>query len=176
YIVRNASVGQEAFAVIREAMRAKDVVALGRVVLSRRERVIMLEPFRNGLRGVTLRYPYEMRGADTYFEDIAEVEVPGEMLKLAEHILDSKAGAFDPATFEDRYETAVVEMLRRKQAGLPEPQERAEPRPQNVVNLMDALRQSIAQESGKGSAPAATRRKTAPAPAARRTAGKVRAG
>src|SRR5262249_9840910 len=68
YIVPNDNVGQEAFAVIREAMRAKGVVALGRVVLSRRERVIMLEPFRNGLRGVTLRYPYEMRGADTYFE------------------------------------------------------------------------------------------------------------
>jgi DNA end-binding protein Ku len=174
YIVPNDNVGQEAFAVIREAMRAKGVVALGRVVLSRRERVIMLEPFRNGLRGVTLRYPYEMRGADSYFEDIAEVKVPGEMLKLAEHILDSKAGEFDPATFEDRYETAVVEMLQRKQAGLPEPKERAEPQAQNVVNLMDALRQSIAQESGKGSAPGAVRRKTAPATATRRTAGKAR--
>ncbi len=146
YIIPNGDVGQEAFAVIREAMRGKDMVGLGRIVLSKRERVVMLEPWNKGLIATTLRYPYEIRDAKEYFADIPDVAVAADMLKLAEHILESKAADFDPSQFVDRYEEAVVAMLKEKQAGIVVSRQRAEPRPQNVVNLMDALRQSIAQE------------------------------
>jgi DNA end-binding protein Ku len=146
YVFPNDAVGQEAFAVIRDAMKGKGVVALGRIVLNKRERVIALEPFGKGLLGTTLRYPYEVRGAEDYFDDISDVKVAGEMLKLAEHILESKKGEFDPSEFEDHYETALVEMLRQKQAGFrpPKGKERGSA-PPNVVNLMDALRRSIAE-------------------------------
>jgi DNA end-binding protein Ku len=146
YLTPNDKVGQEAFAVIREAMRDKGMMALGRVVLAKRERVIMLEPWEKGLVGMTLRYPYEVRDAKEYFDEIPDIKVAPDMLKLAEHILETKKGDFDPSQFVDHYEEAVVEMLKKKQAGVPAPREHAAPRPQNVVNLMDALRRSIAEE------------------------------
>ena len=153
YIAPDGQVGQDAFAVIREAMRGKDMVALGRVVLAKRERVIMLQPWDKGLMGTTLRYPYELRDAKEYFDDIPNVKLEADMLKLAEHILQSKAADFDPAQFVDHYEEAVVEMLKKKEAGLPVSREHAAPRPQNVVNLMDALRRSIAEEKAASAAP-----------------------
>ena len=146
YITPDGQVGQDAFAVIREAMRGKGMVALGRVVLAKRERVIMLEPWNKGLMATTLRYPYEIRDAKEYFDDIPDVKVEPEMLKLAQYILQSKATDFDPSQFVDHYEEAVVEILNKKQAGLPVSREHAAPLPQNVVNLMDALRRSIAEE------------------------------
>ncbi len=146
YITPDGQVGQDAFAVIREAMRGKDMVALGRVVLAKRERVIMLEPWGKGLTATTLRYPYEIRDAKEYFDDIPDVKVEPDMLKLAQHILQSRRTDFDPSQFVDHYEEAVVAMLKKKQAGLPVSRERATPRPQNVANLMDALRRSIAEE------------------------------
>jgi DNA end-binding protein Ku len=132
--------------VIREAMRGKGMVAVGRVVLAKRERAIMLQPWDKGLMGTTLRYPYEIRDAKEYFDDIPNVKVEPDMLKLAEHILRSKAADFDPSQFVDHYEEAVVEMLKKKQAGMPVPREHVAPRSQIAVNLMDALRRSIAQE------------------------------
>ena len=144
YIFPNDNVGQEAFAVIRDAMKGKGVVALGRIVLNKRERVIALEPFGKGLLGTTLHYAYEVRDASDYFDDIADIKMSGEMLKLAEHILATKSGEFDPAQFQDQYETALVEMLRQKQAGFKPPKTKEKPAAPNVVNLMDALRQSIA--------------------------------
>ena len=146
YVIPNDQAGQDAFAVIREAMRGKGTVALGRVVLAKRERVIMLEPRDKGLMGTTLRYPYEIRDAKEYFGDIPNVKVEPDMLKLAEHILQTKAADFDPTQFVDRYEDAIVEMLRKKQAGIEVSRDRAVPRPQNLVNLTEALRRSIAQE------------------------------
>ena len=146
YITPDGQVGQDAFAVIREAMRGKDMVALGRVVLAKRERVIMLEPWDKELMATTLRYPYEIKDAKEYFDDIRDVKVAPAMLKLAQHILQSKATDFDPSQFVDHYEEAVVAMLKKKQAGLPVSREHATPRPQNAVNLMEALRRSIAQE------------------------------
>ena len=117
YVVPNDKVGQDAFAVIREAMRDKKMVGVGMVVISKRERPIILEPFGKGLRGMTLRYPYEVRKEDEYFSDIPDVKVSKEMLQLAEHIVETKTGEFDPSEFEDSYETAVVEMLQQKQSG-----------------------------------------------------------
>src|SRR5436853_5470554 len=99
YIMPSKPVGQEAFAVIREAMRGKGMVALGRVVLSKRERVIALEAWDKGLVGTTLRYPYELRDAKEYFAGIPDLKVDPDMLKLAEHILQGKAADFDPSQF-----------------------------------------------------------------------------
>ncbi len=155
YLVPEDKVGQDAFAVIREAMRRKNMVGLGRVVISRRERIVMLEPFNKGLMATTLHYAYEIQNAAEYFEDIPSIKLPGEMVELAEHILETKAGHFDATEFEDRYETAVVEMLKRKQAGLPPAEQPEAAAPTNVVNLMDALRRSVEAER-----PAATRGKS----------------
>jgi DNA end-binding protein Ku len=147
YVVPTDSVGQEAFAVIRDAMRGKGMVALGRIVLSKRERVIALEPYGKGLLGTTLRYGYEVRKPEEYFDDIQDINVPGEMLKLAEHILDTKKGDFEPSAFEDHYETALVDLLRKKQAGFKPPKEKEHvAAPRNVINLMDALRRSVEAE------------------------------
>jgi DNA end-binding protein Ku len=149
YLVPNEPVGQEAFAVIRDAMRGKDMAALGRIVLAKRERVVMLQPWDKGLVGTTLRYPYEVRDTKDYFADIPDMKLPKDMLQLAEHILETKAGDFEPERFEDRYENAVVEMIQRKRAGMPVPTERiAAPAP-NVVSLMDALKRSLATEEAR---------------------------
>jgi DNA end-binding protein Ku len=144
YLAPEDQVGQEAFAVIRDAMRGKGMVALGRIVLHKREHVIALEPFGKGLLGTTLHYAYEVRDAADYFDDIADVKISGEMLKLAQHIMEGKSGEFDPSEFKDHYETALVEMLQQKQAGFKPPKSKEKPAAPNVVNLMDALRQSIA--------------------------------
>jgi DNA end-binding protein Ku len=146
YIAPGDQVGVEAFAVIREAMRDKNMVGLGRIVLAKRERVIALQPWDKGLLGTTLRYAYEVRNSGEVFDEIPEIKIPKEMLGLAEHILESKAGEFDPETFVDRYEEAVVEMLKQKQAGVAVPKQKAAAPASNVVNLMDALKKSLAAE------------------------------
>src|SRR6202161_783668 len=146
YVAPNDPVGQEAFAVIREAMRGKNMVALGRVVLSKRERVIMLQPWDNGLLGMTLRYPYELRDAKDYFYDIADVKVEPDLLSLAQHILKTKEARFDPTKFVDRYEQAVLEMLKKKQDGLPAATVKAFAPPRAVPDLFEAFRQSLAAE------------------------------
>ena len=147
YIGPSDPVGQEAFAVIREAMRGKAMVALGRVVLAKRERVIMLQPWEKGLMGTTLRYPYEVRNSKDYFYDIPDVKVAPDMLKLAEHILSSKEATFDPTLFVDRYEQAVLQLLEKKRQGMPAATVRPFVAPTTVVNLMDALRRSIAEDA-----------------------------
>jgi DNA end-binding protein Ku len=158
YICPNDAVGQDAFAVIREAMRVKGMVALGRIVLAKRERAIMLQPWEKGLMATTLRYSYELRDSKDYFDEIPNTKVPDEMLKLAQHILETKAADFNPSKFVDQYEVAVVEMLKKKQAGIPLPKQAPAPPPTNVVNLMDALRESIAQERQERKAPKPKRR------------------
>ena len=163
YIAPTDKVGQEAFTVIRDVIRDKGMVALARVVISRREHVIMLEAFEKGLLGTTLRYAYEVREAKPYFEDIPEMKLPKEMKDLAAHIVESKAAHFEPASYEDHYENALVEMLRAKQAGRVIQQPKEEPAPARVVNLMDALRASIGSETKKKPAAASTRSRTAAA-------------
>ena len=162
YIAPNDKVGQEAFAVIRDAIQAKGRVALARVVLTRREHVVMLEPFGKGLLGITLRYPYEVRDEDAYFDDIPDLKLPDEMRQLASHIVESKSGHFEPLKFVDHYETALVSLLQAKQAGRAIEAPKAEAAPRRVANLMDALRASIAADTKKKPvAPSAKARKTA---------------
>jgi non-homologous end joining protein Ku len=146
FIVPRDAVGQEAFAVIRDAMAEKKLVGLGRIVLASRERPILIEPMDNGLRGITLRYEHEVREATEYFADIAKLDLPEEMLQITEHILDTKAEDFDPAYLEDRYRTVLVEKLREKQAQKPAVPVASRPSGQNVINLMDALKRSLAKE------------------------------
>jgi DNA end-binding protein Ku len=154
YLIPENKVALEAFAVIRDAMRGKSMVALGRVVLSKRERVITLQPWGKGLLGTTLRYPYEVRDEEIYFDAIGEVKIPKDMLVLAEHILDTKAARFDATEFHDRYEEAIVAMLNEKKAGLPVTKQREVPRIVAGTDLMAALRQSI--EKAKEAAPKPT--------------------
>jgi DNA end-binding protein Ku len=142
YIVPNGEVGEQAFAVIREAIRREGMVAIAKVVLTTREHVIALEARGKGLLGVTLRYPYEVRKEQQYFDDIPDEKIPKDMLELAAHIVETKTAHFDPDKFEDRYEDALKDLLKRKQSGKPiEPPERREPA--KVINLMDALRRSV---------------------------------
>jgi DNA end-binding protein Ku len=145
YIVPEGKVAQEAFSVIREAMRDKKMAALARVVLNKREHVMMLQPWDKGMMGTTLRYPYEVRKADDLFSDIEDFKIAPEMMKLADHIVDGKATDFDPSQFHDRYEDAVVELIRAKRAGLPATPPHLSENAPNVVSLMDALKQSIAE-------------------------------
>jgi DNA end-binding protein Ku len=132
--------------VIRETIRSMDKVAIGRVVLTSREHIIALEALDKGLMGTLLRYPYEVRSEEEYFDEIQDVKVTKDMLDLAKHIVDQKSGRFEPDKFEDHYETALVDLINSKRNGKPMTA-KARPRGENVVDLMDALRKSIGQKS-----------------------------
>ena len=149
YIVPDGEVGQQAFAVIREAIRKEGMVAIGKVVFTSREHIIALEARGKGMMGVTLRYPYEVRKEEEYFDDIPDEKVPKDMLDLAKHIVETKKAHFEPERFEDRYEDALKELLKKKQSGqkIEAPRERE---PSKVINLMDALRRSVETERGGG--------------------------
>lgn len=143
YIAPDGKAGADAFAVIRDAMKDKGRVALARIVLTNREHIIAIEPLGKGLLGTTLRYPYEVRDEDDFFDDIKSPKVSKDMVDLAVHILDSKASHFDPSKFKDEYEDALKALVKRKASGKPmKTVEKAE-RPENVVSLMDALQQSL---------------------------------
>ena len=167
YLAPDDKVAEEAFAVIREAMARKKMVGIGRVVLSRRERMLMLQPRGNGMLATTLRYPYEVRQDAEYFSHIPDSKLPAEMLDIAQEIIARKASHFEPDKFTDRYEETVVEMLRAKQAG----QTFATPQvsePGNVVDIMEALKRSLRAsggESGAARRPPAPSKKPAAAPA-----------
>jgi len=166
YIVPQDDVAQEAFAVIREAMRKEDLAGLAHVVIYRREHLLLLRPRGKGLMATTLRYKNEVRDEKDYFDEIESTKVPPDMLKLATHILETKKGHFEPEKFEDRYENALKDLIKAKRAGKAPPT-LAEPRPSNVVNLMDALRRSAKADRRR---PAAARKKgnARKRPAARR--------
>jgi DNA end-binding protein Ku len=168
YIAPDGKAGVDAFAVIRDAMKDQDRVALARIVLTNREHVIAIEPLGKGLLGTTLRYPYELRDEEEYFDDIKSPKISKDMIELAGHILKTKAAHFDPSKFKDDYENALKALVKRKASGKPlKPAER-EQKPDNVVSLMDALKASLkGKGSAKRSAPAARR------PAQRRPAKKA---
>ena len=155
----DGEVGQQAFAVIRDAIRKEGMVALGKVVFTSREHIIALEARGKGMLGVTLRYPYEVRNEAEYFDSIEDEKIPKDMIDLAVHIVETQTGHFKPQQFQDQYEDALKDLLRRKQKGekIERPKERA---PSNVINLMDALRQSV-----KAGASSGTRRTTSRASA-----------
>ena len=119
YLAPDDKVGQEAFAVIREAMRKRGMVGIARVVLFGRERMVMIEPRSKGLMATTLHYAYEIRGDDAYFDEIPEVQIAKDLLDLASHIIDTKRGPFDPSAFEDRYQDAVRALIEAKTSGKP---------------------------------------------------------
>jgi DNA end-binding protein Ku len=167
FLAPDDKVAEEPFAVIREAMRKRDMVGLARVVLYGRERILMLQPRGRGLMATTLRYAYEVRDDSAYFDDIPKVELPKEMLELASHIIDTKKAKFDPSKFEDRYQDAVVDLIKAKRAGQPLPKPPSQ-KPSNVVNLMDALRRSVSQSGGNDSAKGGK----SPRPTARRSTAK----
>jgi DNA end-binding protein Ku len=160
YISPTDEVGQEAFAVIRDSIRERNMVALGRVVLTRREHPVMLEAFGKGLLAMTLRYPYEVRDQAAYFEDIKDMKLPAEMKQLAAHIVDSKAAHFHPTKFVDHYENALVEILEKKQAGIAVEPVKEAPPPPRVINLMDALRRSVEADRRKPAAASTGTRRT----------------
>jgi DNA end-binding protein Ku len=159
YLRPDGKVGHDAFAVIRETIREMNKVAIGRVVLTNREHIIALEPLDKGLMGTLLRYPYEVRSEQEYFDEIQDVKVTKDMLDLAKHIVNQKSGTFEPDKFEDQYETALIDLINQKRAGKPiTPKER--PRGENVVDLMEALRKSV----GGAAAQTKTSKKSAKKP------------
>ena len=147
YIVPRGEISQELFAVIRDAMSREGVAGLARVVLSSRERPLLIEPMASGLRGVTLRFAHEVRPEADYFNEIPQMKLPAEMMKLAQHIIRTKSVEFDPSMLEDHYRAALVRILQKKQAKRHAPPPAAAPSRENVINLMDALRRSIPAES-----------------------------
>ena len=161
YIAPRGKAGAEAFTVIRDAMRDKDRVAIARIVMAHREHIIALEPLGKGLLGVTLRYAYEVRDEKAYFSDIPHPRIARDMIRLAEHILDTKAAHFDPKKFTDRYETALRKLVKRKASGKKIEAAASEEKPSNVVDLMEALRRSVSEKK-RGAHPRTASRKRAP--------------
>ena len=151
YIVPDGKSGDEAFAVIRDAMKDKGRVALAQIVFASREHIMAIEPWGKGLLGTTLRYDYEVRDEKEAFKGIPSPRVPKEMVELASHILDKKAGHFDPAKFKDEYELALRKLVKRKASG--KTIERTEPSEDrsNVIDLMAALQQSLGRGAGRSS-------------------------
>jgi DNA end-binding protein Ku len=143
YIVPDGKAGEEAFAVIRDAMKDKGRVALASIVLTNREHIIAIEPFGKGMLGTTLRYDYEVRDEKDLFRGVPSPKIPKEMVSLASHILDTKSGHFDPSQFKDEFELELRKLVKRKASGktieAPEEQEK----PSNVIDLMEALRRSV---------------------------------
>jgi DNA end-binding protein Ku len=165
YLTPADEVSLKAYGLIREGLKKEGVAALARALLFRKVRTVLIRPFELGLMATTLNFDYEVREADTVFDDIKDVKIAKEMLDLAEHIISTKRGRFDPAAFDDRYEAALAELVKAKMEG--RPMERpAEPEPTNVVSLMDALRQSA------GAGAKAPAKKKAASSKAERGAGK----
>ena len=153
YVVPDGKVGHDAYAVIRDTIRSMEKVALATVMLTNREHVIALEPRGKGLVGMLLRYPYEVRDASEYFDDIQEVKITKDMLDLAKHIVEQKSGKFEPEKFEDHYEAALVDLINRKRSGERIVDTSLPRESGNVISLMDALKRSLGNEGGSAKTP-----------------------
>jgi len=172
YVLPSDPSGHEAFALIREGMRKKNVAALARTVLFRRCRTVLVRPHGDGLIATTLNFDYEVRSAEEAFDDVPDLKLSGEMLDLAEHIIGTKRGSFDPADFDDRYDAALAELVKAKIEGrkIAAPKRAA---PSNVVDLMQALRES-AGAAGKGKAKPRKTKAAAKTPAKTPAKGKIK--
>jgi DNA end-binding protein Ku len=168
YLAPNDDASQEAFAVIREAMRKEKLAGLAKVVVYRRERLLLVQPRGKGLMATALRYANEVRDEKDYFDGIPDVKVTADTLKLATHILEGKRAHFDPRKFEDRYEQALRALIDAKRAGKKPPLVAAPPSG-NVINLMDALRRSAGGHTTAKPAP----KRTPPKRSARKKLRKV---
>ena len=160
FLAPDGKLAQEAFGVIREAMVRSGQIALGRIVMSTRERILALEPRDRGILAYTIRTAAEVRKPDEVFDDISDAEPNAGMIAIAEKIIEQQEGPFDPSQFVDRYEQALKGLIADKQKGHRVVQA-AEPEDTNVVDLMAALRASL---TGKGK-PAAPAKATAAKPA-----------
>ncbi|RWJ04933.1 MAG: Ku protein [Mesorhizobium sp.] len=141
FLAPDGPIAHKAFAVVREGMHTKNVAALAKAVLFRRIRTVLIRAQGSGLVANTLNFDYEVRSAEKAFSEIPDLKIEGEMLDLAKHIIDSKTGKFDPREFDDRYETALAELVRAKIEGreIEVPKRRAESK---VIDLLEALRHS----------------------------------
>ena len=143
YLAPADKVAQEVFALIREGLRKNEVAMLARTLLFRRLRSLLIRPHESGMIASTLNFDYEVRDAAEIFRSVPEVTIKGEMLELAEHIIATKRGKFDPRAFDDRYEAALAELVQAKVEGRPLPTQKAK-KPAPVADLLEALRQSAA--------------------------------
>jgi DNA end-binding protein Ku len=168
YVVPEKGVGAEAFAVIRDAMKTAGKIAIGTLVLRGRERQLALEVRGKGLVAYSLRAHDEVREADDYFDDIPSVKADKDMVDIAARIIAQKQTDFDPTTFKDRYDDALREMITAKQKGGKDVIEAPEPDDTNVIDLMEALRNSL-KGAATGAKPAA-KKKTAKATAKKKAA------
>jgi DNA end-binding protein Ku len=166
FLLPDGKLALEAYTVIREAMRKTGRLALGRVVMHTRERLVAIEPRDNGLLAYTLRSHDEVKSADEAFEDIPAHKPDARMVSIAEKIIDQLEGDFDPATFTDRYEDALKALIKAKQKGGGGKVTVKEPEDTNVVDLMEALRRSLGEKGKPAAKPAAA--KKAPARGAHR--------
>ena len=163
YLAPADKAAEEAFALIREGMRKKGVAAIARTVLFRRVRTVLIRAHDEGMIATTLNFDYEVRSASEAFKDIPSMRIKGEMLELAEHIIRTKAGEFDIAAFDDRYESALAELVKAKAEGRKIRPPKA-PRREKVVDLLDALRESAGIDKKPRARKPTTRKKPAPAP------------
>lgn len=149
YVAPGGEMAEEAFRVVRDALRQAKKYALGQVVLGGRERIVALKPCGKGMLLETLRYGEEVREADSYFEDIAEKPADDEQLELARQLIKQKAAKFDPEKFKDRYDDAMRQLIKAKLGNKQAKKVIEEKRPTaQVINLMDALKKSLRGESG----------------------------
>ncbi|MGX5843010.1 non-homologous end joining protein Ku [Mesorhizobium sp. ArgA1] len=174
YMAPDGAMAEETFAVLREAMRKSGKLAIARLVLSSRERVVTIGARENGMFVCTLRNPNEVRGTAEYFGNIPTGKPDAEMLQLAEALIKQKETTFDPKNYEDRYEIALMSMIREKLKGH-KPIIAAAPERGNVINLMDALKASLSQ-SAKPPAKSKSKADEAEKPAAKASAAKSGAG
>jgi DNA end-binding protein Ku len=168
YLAPDDKIGEEAYLVIREAMEKEHMVGIARIVMARRERMLMIEPRGKGLLATTLRNANEVRSDEAYFEGVSDIELPDEMLSIATDIIERKSAKFDPKKFQDRYEQALVALIESKRSGKAAPAPSAPPQRQSI-NLMEALRRSLEGESGSTKRPAASSRRPPQARAAARS-------
>jgi DNA end-binding protein Ku len=170
YLAPADEVSEEAFAVIRDALAARKMAGVARIVLYRRERPAVIEARDRGMLMTTLRFDKLVRKPDEIFGSIDKVKPDAEMIELASHIIDRKKTKFDPSKFEDKYEDALLELIKAKKAGKKPPAAAAPPKPSNVINLFDALKKSLDSDSGSKASSATRDGRTRKAKSSRRKA------